>query len=212
MKKQNTKIAKELVKIAKSLVSEQNVANQDGEYKNFTGTIDYPRLTIKARVKDANFKLSGRFFEFYDGIWINGKLRWSSTIWHNGTWESGRFTGEWKNGVWEDGIFNGVWRNGTWKDGVFEGIWQNGTWEYGTWMDGKWEDGVWKNGQWYDGVWYNGNWEKGSWLGGEWKGGTWKNGTIGDNPYETNRSPDNAEEDIIYHRSKYKEKHIYDRI
>ena len=69
----NMKVAKELVKIAKSLIAESNVANQEGEYENFTGTIDWHGT--KAQVEDATFWL------FDDG----------SITWYNGTWKSGEF-------------------------------------------------------------------------------------------------------------------------
>jgi len=43
------------VKIAKSIVSEKNIAYVPGEYKNFTGKIVYEK--IRSEVKNATFEL-----------------------------------------------------------------------------------------------------------------------------------------------------------
>jgi len=136
----NRKIAKELNRIAKTLVS-NNVANNDGLYKNFTGIIDWNESTGK--VSKATFELSNE-----KGI------IWHDGIWHNGVWDKGW----WQDGTWK----KGTWYNGTWKDG---------TWKDGTWRDGIWKDGTWEKGNWKDGIWEYGTWEKGNWVKGEDKRG-----------------------------------------
>jgi hypothetical protein len=127
----NVKIAKELVKLAKSLVADDvRVADKIGEeYKDFTGWIKYNGE--KVYVCRATFKL-----EWYK--------EWTRIIWEDG---------EWCDGVWCDGI----WKNGTWDDGRWiDGIWKNGTWRNGTWEDGTWEDGIWHSGTWIGGTWKHG--------------------------------------------------------
>ena len=160
MKSMNIRIARELNKIAKELVAGENVANQEGKYKNFTGTIDWEGS--KGKVKNATFELSS-------GIW------WQNGTWEDGTWKWGVwFDGTWKKGVWKRGIWQGgTWENGTWKNGIwteaqpsYHSIWLNGTWENGVW---HW--GTWKNGTWKDGIWKEGTWENGTWKDGIWKGG-----------------------------------------
>ena len=131
MEHMNLRIARQLNKIAKELIA-GNVANQPGEYKNFTGTIDWQGS--KAQVKHATFKLTSVF-----GI-----------SWKNGTWNNGT----WKFGFWHDGI----WNSGTWEDGQwYNGTWKNGTWRYGTWSNGTWKNGTWKDGNWFGGKDSNGN-------------------------------------------------------
>ena len=120
------KIAKQLVKIAKELVSEENIANQPGEYKNFTGEIKWKGT--RGKVRNATFEL------FQDGDYDK------DILWYDGIWEKGTFNdGYWKKGIWKGGTWNG----GTWRDGIFE----NGTWDGGTWKDGTWEYGKWLNGK-----------------------------------------------------------------
>ena len=122
----NTKIAKELVKIAKSLIAEQNIANQQGEYKNFTGQIDFG--DTKGTVSNATFILKE----------VIG-FPWKQVVWKDGTWEDGT----WCNGTWR----NGTWKKGTWRDGYWvEGTWKNGTWQDGLWGEGIWEGGIWEWG------------------------------------------------------------------
>ena len=153
----NVIIAKKLIKIAKTLVSSNQVADQEGEYTNFTGYIDW-KGSCQADVKNADFTLVSykEFGGVYGGI-----------IWHNGIFEKGYFGfGTWEKGTWQDGNFyRGVWKNGTWKDGSFQGesdgVWSDGTWENGTWLNGTWENGTWENGTWQDG-----DWERGTWNGG----------------------------------------------
>ena len=146
MKDMRLMIARELNKIAKELIAAGNVANQPGEYNNFTGTIDW--RGIKGQVKNAAFELT----TYNKGI-----------FWYEGTWENGTFQGYWKDGTWKNGTWkwgvfdNGTWENGTWKKGNF---W-NGTWIKGTWQDGEWHSGTWENGTWKDGVWYRGKDSKG---------------------------------------------------
>ena len=107
----NIRIAKELVRLAKSLVAEE-VADKEGEYKDFTGKISWGNT--QGSVQDATFELSSGG----DPI-----------IWKEGRWEDGT----WAKGTWE----NGAWVKGTWKDGT----WKGGTWFGGTWKGGDWEDG-----------------------------------------------------------------------
>jgi hypothetical protein len=100
------------------------MANQAGEYKNFTGTIVWGE-TI-GQVKNACIELKTT---------------------------SNQKTIVFRGGIWEDGIcghgvsLGVIWKNGTWKDG----IWHNGTWENGNWLNGEWYDGDWKNGTWKNG-------------------------------------------------------------
>ena len=110
MENVNIRIAKELNKIARELVAGGQVANQPGEYKHFTGTIDWrsARGQVKGQVKNATFIL-----------YKNGEIIWKDGIWENGTLQ---------NGAWEGGI----WLNGTWK----YGRWIKGTWKGGTWIKG----------------------------------------------------------------------------
>ena len=117
----NKRIASELNRIAKGLVSSGEVANTEGEYKKFTGNIKW--RGSQGKVRNATFKL------VRDGI-----------IWEDGIWERGI----WKDGVWKDG----VWKWGDWEDGRWErGIWKDGTWMKGTWKRGKWEYGLNKQGE-----------------------------------------------------------------
>lgn len=129
----NVKIAKELIKLAKSLVATQNIANQEGEYKNFTGKIDWKG--INGKVINATFKLvTGMNYDI---------------IWERGTW----FNGVWKNGYWKDG----VWERGTWESTtIFGSTWKNGFWKDGQWVNGTWFNGVWERGVWQGGKWFYG--------------------------------------------------------
>jgi len=52
----NVRIAKELVKVARMVLSEA-VADKDGEYSNFTGKIDLGQGASKAEVRNATFKI-----------------------------------------------------------------------------------------------------------------------------------------------------------
>ena len=177
----NIKVVKELVKIAKSLIAEQNIANQKGDYNNFTGIIQWGKSF--GTVTDAYFSLVN-----------NGIILFDSGIWENGTWEqkddnSGYFQATWKNGIWKAGFFGnqdggrGIWENGTWYNGCFAGE----RWENGQWKNGQWSRGIWENGTWYDGmwcgqdpthvcIWNNGTWKNGIWCGGVWNGGNWQQG------------------------------------
>lgn len=141
-------IARELNKIAKELIAGGEVANQEGKYKNFTGTIDW--FGTKGKVKNATFELResyNSYMIFEQGTWQNGICKYG--VWGGGTWE---------NGTWEGGDFQwGTWKDGTWKDGVFYGK----TWNNGVWLNGTWRDGTWLNGYWYDGIWKNGTWWRG---------------------------------------------------
>ena len=116
--------------------SDAVVANQKGEYKNFTGEIDW--RGTKGTVKNATFDLTSTGVYWYKGTWEKGN-------WKDGVWEDGI----WKAGIWRDGFWEGgTWHNGTW----FDGVWERGTWQNGTWIDGVWQDGTWKNGTWKNGT------------------------------------------------------------
>lgn len=133
------KVAKELVKLAKSLVAEQNIANQEGMYENFTGSIDWGGTN--GTVTNASFKLKKQ----------GG---WQKIYWYDGVWENGYAAGmNWFDGIWKRGIWEtGIWNNGTWE---------SGTWKHGYWHNGTWKNGTWEQGQWSGGKWINGNWEYG---------------------------------------------------
>ena len=176
----NIKIAKQLVRLAKSLVAIDEegdgsgfqvfhdldnygikdggkIADKSGKYKNFTGTIEQKGISGTGR--NATFELLDETagIDWYDGIWENGV--WDAGTWYNGTWKNG----EWKAGTWE----NGRWTSASsWRS-----RWKNGTWKSGTW-DG-WYDGVWYDGVWYDGVFENGTFENGTWFKETWKNGYW---------------------------------------
>ena len=103
------------------------IADHEGEYKDFTGVIDWQGS--KGKVEKAHFKLD------HSGIyWVKGT--WLSGVWENGAW----LDGFWINGTWENGIWvHGLWRNGIWKDGE----WHDGKWEKGTWFNGTKINGIW---------------------------------------------------------------------
>lgn len=130
-------IQAEIKKIAKLLESEK-VADEGGEYKNFTGKIDY--RGSKAKVKNAHFLLGKSIIGWLDGVWLNGTFK--DGFWNKGTW------------------VKGIWKRGEWYDGD----WKNGTWENGVWNGGKWHNGTWKNGDWWKGTWVKGDWKGGTWV------------------------------------------------
>lgn len=115
MNKNNIKVAKELIKLARILIARYNIANKDGQYKNFTGQIDWNE--INGEVKNAHFILKDGQIHWISGIWNNG-------FWNDGIWESGI----WKNGTW----INGEWNSGSW----INGIWNDGIWKKGYWFCG----------------------------------------------------------------------------
>ena len=146
----NVKIARELIKIAKSLVAEENVADKPGKYEHFTGKIGW--MGTIGNVTNATFTLQ-KSDRFHCGIW-----------WYSGTWNSGF----WDNGVWE----YGTWKDGTWIDGQWiDGTWNGGTWEGGDWKGGNWMGGTWNLGDWWKGTWYDGTWNGGTWEDGYDKNG-----------------------------------------
>ena len=77
------RISRELVSIAReinTIANNQNIANEEGMYKNFTGIIEWKE--INGKVINATFKLvTGMNYDI---------------IWERGTW----FNGVWENGVW----------------------------------------------------------------------------------------------------------------
>lgn len=181
----NIKVAKELVRIAKSLVDQSNIANKPGKYENFTGTIDWGNGKVKGEVSGANFELiSSRKYKSASYINVVTLIKW-----HSGTWENGDFAfGIWENGAWKNGNFNGLWLDGTWENGSFTGTWKGGTWKNGIFCGGCWEDGIWEDGTFLlFGIWENGTWKNGTWKGGRWKNGTWQDGTWEDGIWEHGR-------------------------
>ena len=151
MNKTREKIATELKILAKSLIA-KNIANKAGEYKHFTGRIDWK--DVHGDVTNADFLLQDHKTE--------------QIKFYSGTWNDGNFIGYWWSGVWKDGTFeDGYWAHGTWNNGT----WKDGIHSTGTWYNGIWEKGFWEKGSWYDGVWYDGIWKKGTWAGGVWKKG-----------------------------------------
>ena len=139
--KNEIKIAKELVKLAKNLVGfdvtidddsstgdyelkNNSVADKPGKYENFTGTIEWNKTYGK--VKNATFELGNG-----DNI-FNDKFGF---IWYDGIWEKGNWCG-------------GIWKKGTWKHGTWQlGRWEGGTWESGTWNSKNYLYCVWEKGQ-----------------------------------------------------------------
>ena len=185
--KQNIKVAKELVKLAKNLIAldeegdgsgfqmlhdyeklknmNDKIANKERLYRNFSGVIKWGQ--ISGTVKNATFALvlrgagyDNKCVDWYSGTWKDGYFYGT---WKDGTWENGEFCGAWEDGTWENGEFcYGSWKNGTWKNGTLAYVnWYGGTWKNGTLKDSTWIDGLWQDGLWQDGVWQDGVWEKG---------------------------------------------------
>lgn len=135
-----------------------DVADRQGIYRNFTGSIDYGMN--KATVTNASFQLCGTK--------ENGDIIFERGVWNDGNWNDGRFeNGTWENGVWNRGSWcAGTWKNGTWKSGEFgtdetkRSIWNNGVFEDGEFQTGDWRDGVWKKGKWSS--WHQNFWHKGT--------------------------------------------------
>ena len=154
----NVKIAKELVKLAKSLVAgDYDIADKEGRYENFTGAVKW--MGTDGHVENATFDLStgGHYVYWENGTWKDGTLK--DVIWENGTFDNGS-------------IYDAIWENGVWNNGEFYGsIWSKGTWNGGTWKDGIWHYGTWEGG-----VWENGDWHSGTWKGGTWNDGWWNLG------------------------------------
>ena len=164
MMNRNMKIARQLVKIAKSLGAFENVIEEGEEVDlyNYTGKIN--TNDIKGEVNNAKFsidEISG--FSFFKGEWLNGTVDGQAS-WYGGTWN---------NGIWEGNVWkNGTWKNGTWKSGFFEGgVWENGVFE---------EEGVFEGGTWKGGTWKGGDWMGGTWMGGYDKDGIFH--SAGDSP------------------------------
>lgn len=163
-------ISKELLKIAREinkLASDQNIANEEGMYKNFTGTIDWGET--QGQVRNATFRLNDyakdKSVSFENGVWQNGTMHYG--VFKNGTWKNGTAKGVdfWHHAIWEKGIFDIA------KDryGNVSGMFRGGTWKNGTWKNGIWQSGIWKNGTWQNGTWYpsvDAIWEKGKWIKG----------------------------------------------
>ena len=72
----NKKVAIELLKVAKSLVS-VDVADTEGWYRNFTGKIRW--RNSKGTVKNATFALKEGNIFWEKGTWLGGE--WGYGIW-----------------------------------------------------------------------------------------------------------------------------------
>lgn len=150
----NVKIAKELLKLAKNLVADENIADKAGKYENFTGKIVWK--DIDGEVENATFELIDnvfwKFMEFEKGTWKNGVAKESSfeaCHWLNG--EAINCSME-KDVIFENGKFVGdggyIYFGGTFKGGSFDhGYWilsDTPIWEGGKWIDGleyaDWDD------------------------------------------------------------------------
>lgn len=111
----------------------RGVANEEGLYDNFTGTIKWYNSLIE--VKDAEFELSkkaGSRIVFHDGSILSGNIR--GAIVDYCCFNAGTFHGvDWFGGVFNGGVFNG-------------GNWCNGIWLGGTWKNGYWRGGFDKDG------------------------------------------------------------------
>lgn len=85
------------------------VANREGEYKNFSGLVEWKKS--KGRVANATFKL--------------GQFGYYSIIWNKGIFKGGKlFRVDWRGGTFERGILNdSLWRRGTWKNGTWLKNW-----------------------------------------------------------------------------------------
>lgn len=200
----NIRIAKELVKLAKSLVAideegdgsgfqvmhdvntvlpEHEIVKRaicEGNYNNFTGEVNCGGLNGK--VRNAIFSIGNTMRH------IEGTSFSAFDCFLDGVWEDGDFVrGLWNNGTWENGYFeDSTWVDGIWLDGYWKNsIWHNGTWNYGNWESGEWKRGTWKDGVWKNGIWHGGTWKSGEWFGGKWFGGKDENGKFhpaGDSP------------------------------
>ena len=126
--KQNIKVAKQLVKLAKNLIA----LDEEGDGSGFQMQHDYEKLTnITDKIADKE-----GYYENFSGI-----IRWGST---SGTVKNADFS------IYVDNSYEMItWRDGTWKDGTFKwSLWQKGIWNNGDFQDGDWWTGTWKNGTW----------------------------------------------------------------
>lgn len=96
------KIAKSLLRIARAIVAD-NVADAAGDYRDFTGVIDWYQNSGEVSGATLTLKPEDKSIDWQDSTWEDGN-------WENGVWKDG----VWKEGNWEDG----VWNRGDWKSGV----------------------------------------------------------------------------------------------
>lgn len=109
------------------------------------GTFSHKNATIQSSIW-----LNGNFFDgTFDSSIFNAFVHRTgqtepsfstSSVWHNGTFDSTVGTGsfyysEWKKGVFQKGYMSGA-------------IWRDGIWNYGTAENIYWENGLWRNGNW----------------------------------------------------------------
>lgn len=181
---QNIKVAKELIKMAKSLLgySPKNVVNN--YYSNNNDGNDTGK-------KDSNDSHQNDSNQVADkpGLYTN----------FSGRIEVGETKGKVRNATFEildkDDVIN--WKNGIWVEGTLKKcFWEKGTWESGDCYVYWWHDGTFKKGTFNGGNWKKGTFEKdgiwtdGAWCGGTWdKDATWVKGTDGNNKLKY-ESPD----------------------
>ena len=141
------------------MTSKQTVAFDCGEYRDFTGYVNFHGTEGYAR--DASFDLcvawdGSPVISWHNGVWQGGTM--SVVWWEGGVFENGLFLkSTWAGGAWLDGTF----RNSSWMTGRFE----NGLFESSSWDEGVFAGGVFKNSTWYRGEWAGGRWEQSSYMG-----------------------------------------------
>ena len=147
--KQNIKIAKELIKLAKNLLADHkhyDIEDNDSlSYLNddYYEHEDYANRQVQQRHlyderDDSNdeYSIDENDNWLDDGKYIN-------------------FTGEFSYGDKFRPFFADVY-NATFKLMNKKIFWENGIWKDGNWNDGVWKDGTWKDGTWKRGEWYGG--------------------------------------------------------
>ena len=205
--KQNVKVAKQLVKLAKNLIA----INPELEREKRLNGGDWVEYDDRDMYEDDfSYDLQKELWEngYYDPSFPQGSddpaiadeegkyVKFTGTInWGKVQGEVERATFQLKNpyayqelicfqkGIWKKGTFcSGTWKNGTWENGTFKySAWENGTWKDGKFDQSSWENGTWKNGVFKGSIWNGGTWENGTFVEynreGQWNGGTWENGT-----------------------------------
>lgn len=130
-----------------SEIEQPNNALGIGQYKQYTGTINYivnKQQVIQQYCEEKYLQLSKQFNHTQKilsfkcqkatfNITKSGFIEWES-----GTFINGQFLGDFNNGVWEDGVFyfgnfeKSIWKNGIWDGHLFrKSIWKNGFWNNG---------------------------------------------------------------------------------
>lgn len=123
----NVRIAKQLVTLAKELISTRldnqivrtSIADKPGRWRDFRGKLKWKGTD--AEIKGKHMKLNEDGEDDYPIVWYGG--------------------------VWYGGIaYHILWQGGVWFDGIFDG----GKWLTGTWKGGIWKGGYDANGKWHD--------------------------------------------------------------